>query len=371
VKRAARAVLAIGISAGVLAPSQSFAWEKHATLMPSVLWGLSQPLREQLKRTVSAPCRQADVEMYPVLADRLKLNKAHMVSPTIPTNCVPGDTVELTSILAGAFVDDPDMGMDENLDESHDPHGYRQWMGGKKGPTSKGFRHMYFGGWRLTKPIATFQIPIKAVGESPERVELLANTAKELIKSGNTAWGFRVLAWAIHYTQDLAQPFHAVQIPKLAMVPWYSIFKGFGNLVSETTRTIGNYHWAYEDYVKYRIELGKDSPFQECMLKAENYAAEWVLNAKLGDHRRLALAVADASVKIGAELGSAEYKFFGGQLKLPEFDLPAGQGKLDYADLSVRPDVMDGRQELHQVTCRALANGVVATRKLIEWALQP
>jgi len=54
----------------------------------------------------------------------------------------------------------------------------QEWMGGETGPTSQGFRHMFFGGVDWQHPIQTFQIPFHSIGQAPERFEILrANKA--------------------------------------------------------------------------------------------------------------------------------------------------------------------------------------------------
>jgi hypothetical protein len=265
-------------------------------------------------------------------------------------------------------------------------------MGGTTGKTSTGFRHMYFGGWQLWHPINTFQIPARAIGYAPDRAAIMAQKARELIRKGGieAAWGFRVLGWSIHYLQDLSQPFHAVQIPNLGMVPWYAILKwppgeGFADLVRETTRTIANYHWAFEHYTFYRLtaQVGQGagqeqrSPYLDCLEKPESapetrapLSEDPRKDELMSDPHVLALRTARASVQIGHEVGAASIHFFGSGLKDRSVDIPAGKGEPDYADLNLRPDLVTQRDELSQVTCRALGDASYATRTVIKWATQ-
>jgi len=145
---------------------------------------------------------------------------------------------------------------------------------------------------------------------------------------------------------------------------------GFESLVRETTRTISNYHWAYEGYTYHRVAEGDHGPYSDCLLKAEEYS-KLRFDGTKESPRDLALAVAARSIEIAPTLGEDATKFFGTNLKLREFDLANGKGSLDYADLAIRPDLMQARKDLQDTTCEALANGVVASRKLLEWALQP
>jgi hypothetical protein len=375
-----RTRVAAGLAALLLSTSVP-AWEKHQALMPGILSGLASS--EALNKPYPAPCAADDQAMYQKLAQELQLNPQAPVLPTAAEACARKQTVTGREILAGTPVDDPDDGMDRDLPyppESYDPEGFQKWMGGSKGPTSQGFRHMYFGGWQLWHPIRTFQIPASPVGYAPARAATMAIKAREMIHRGgmDAAWGYRVLGWALHYVQDLAQPFHAVQIPDLRMVPWYAALQwppkaGFGELVRETTRTISNYHWAFEQYTLKR--LGEErSPYAECVAQPDAHSVlsdDPRKEETLQDPLLLAHRTARASVTIGHDVGRAMTHFFGAGLKARGVDLPAERGTPDYAEMAVRPDLYSSRDELARVTCKALSNASWASRVLIQWATQP
>ena len=274
-------------------------------------------------------------------------------------------------------VGDPDNGMDANLDDSWDPLDERKWMGGTKGPTSAGFRHMYFGGWQLAHPIATFQIPPKAIGQAPERVAETAAEAKRLLHAAlneeSRADGFKKLGWSFHYAQDLAQPFHSVQILTPRMIPWKELLawppkRGFEKLVREATRTVSNYHWAYEGYVRHRLGMTESGVLQKCVAQSKVYAN--VDLEEVQSPKELAHAVSRASVRLGPKLGGAVIEFFGKDLMSADYDLPNGKGHVDYAALATRAELTEHRAKLEQVTCAALANAAQATLWLAKWALR-
>jgi hypothetical protein len=266
--------------------------------------------------------------------------------------------------------------MDRDLDASYDPQHFRKWMGGDHGPTSQGFRHMYFAGWKpISHPIRTFQIPLHAIGVAPARELAMANEARELIRAGHWIWGLRVLSWAIHYTQDLAQPFHSVQVVSWRMVPWHVLLslspsEAFKNLVHEGTRVITNYHWAYEGYVYYRLTGPSPSPFAQCLSEAETYSTI-MQSSELTDPEKAPYAVAKASVNLASEVGFGSIALFGENLKNSGVFIPDQLELLKVEDWAARPDLTEQRQYLHKYTCEALANAAIASRRLIEWALQP
>lgn len=355
---------------------RAWSWEVHQPLMTYAVQALSPALQAKIaQEDAPALCRKEEERRYLRLAEQIGLNKNAEVLPSLtPGQCAKKGRASQEEILRSAAVDEPDAGMDQNLPDSMDPQNERRFMGGKAGITSQGFRHMYFGGWEFEAPIATFQVPVGAIGQAPRRTQLLAHQAKRMLKDGETLWGTRVLAWAAHFVQDLAQPFHAVQIPNLRMVPWSALLhwppgEAFENLVKETTRTISNYHFAYEGYVHDRFQ-SKENPFQSC-LKTPMAHATLPPVPEDAKPSELALRTAAASEGIAAEMGSAIIAFFGSRLKDEAYDLPNSKGSLDYAALAADPNLASERETLHQVTCAALANAVVGTRDIIQWAFQP
>ena len=335
---------------------------------------LPSELQRKLDQPIKAPCLRDDERMYRELSARLGLQSELVVRPTAATACLGNRATSGREILLSEAVDDPDNGMDQNLPDSADPAGDRKWMGGATGPTSQGFRHMYFGGWSVRAPVATFQVPVREMGQSPERVEKLAQVAREFFARGDAAWGYRVLAWATHFIQDLAQPFHSVQIPNLKLVPWYALLtwppsRAFVELVAETTRSISNYHFAYEGYTLYRLGQREKGPFSDCLPQARELS-KIQFDAVNETPRGLAFEVARRSINLGGGLGSGVLAFFGGGLKGRDHDLPRGVGVPNYAELSIRPELLEQRARLDAISCRALSNSMVATRFLSEWVLR-
>lgn len=376
-------------------PFSAQAWDKHRSLMPTVLGTIPGGSAEEalLNRPLKAPCPDTDRAMYHRLATELQLNPSPKdgVLPTSAEACARKQPITGKEILLGFAVDEPDFGMDQDLPfppESYDPQGFQKWMGGTQGPTSQGFRHMYFGGWQLWHPINTFQIPTGPLGVAPDRASLMARKARELIHTDDperVAWGFRVLGWALHYVQDLTQPFHSTQIPSPEMVPWYVALQwppkqGFEELVRETTRTISNYHFAYESFTWLRItaQTSERSPYLECLDQPDSLAPlrkdprlESSLNELGREPLLLATRTARSSVQLAPRMGRAVVGFFGPRLKERGVDLPRNQGMPDYADMLLRPDLVEKREELKDATCGALANASWASRAMIAWVLAP
>lgn len=345
----------------------AFAWDTHRKLNESFLDALPEALKIDLsKRFRPSSPGEWDRDLAPIIA-RLQLNRSALArNPKHPS---PLDALDPFSMLLSNAIDEPDDGMDQDLPESADPRHYRKWMGGTAGPTSQGFRHMFFAGLEWLHPLSTFQVPTKAVGEAPERYSAFMASSKTLLEQGHAPAAWRVGAWAIHYIQDLTQPFHTNQVPNLRMVPWSSLVTwppqdGFQNLVRETTRVLSNYHWAYEGWVLYELSK-QESLLKECIkgpianLK-EPIPLKSLLKEAIEDSRETA-----------EELGAAALRYFGPGLAHPETDLPKGRGALDYAELDADPLLDDFETQLLAVTCRQLKTAKNATLKSIAWLLTP
>jgi hypothetical protein len=323
--------------------------EKEVALPGGARWEV--PLRTQAKESLR--------DAYSDIAGLLLLN---------PEAKIPSLSAKTPREILAISVDDPDQGMDRELPDSADPSDDRKYMGGSIGPPSTGFRHMYWSGWNWRKPIATFQIPTRALGQSPDRIELFANETRDRLRRGDTAWGMRLLGWTLHYLQDLTQPFHAAQVPTPRMIPWTKLFawppaEGWKNLVREATRTITNYHWAYETYVRTALEKGNASPFRDCF--ASSGGALLVENP-----RELSLEITRRSIQRSRRVGEMVYALIGPSLKNPGVAIPLDNKELDVADLFANPSHATARDALNRETCESLRLATDATVWMMNWAFE-
>jgi hypothetical protein len=294
-----------------------FAWEKHQAIMLQVTDALPALKRDYLVQKVKVPSRDEEKQMIGKLALRLGLNasKIPFFAETTTTKLA---SITVRDLIQSAFIDEPDLGMDQNLPDSADPKNERAWMGGASGPTSQGFRHMYFGGLAWSSPLSTFQIPFHAVGQAPDRFEKMRTISNEFFKKGDLFWGVRTLMWALHYAQDLTQPFHVSQVPNLNMVPWNKLFSGF---IEHSTHSLGNYHYAYEGLALEYLNEARVSEFNKCF--------EVFDMTEIQDLTKTAAATREAAPL----LGEAVYILFGDEMKGDEVDLPHGKGSIDYYQL--------------------------------------
>lgn len=143
-----------------------------------------------------------------------------------------GEKTSIYEVLIN-FSDEPDWGMDKNLNLSF----AQKFMAG-----SQGLRHMYYPFWTFHLPY-----PLIAQGEAPERAQHFFERAVAEYLMGNYYAAYRELARSIHYVMDMGQPFHTRQL-YYKLIQIYSPFDG-------TVQAIKNYHFAYETFVANLLQM--------------------------------------------------------------------------------------------------------------------
>ena len=298
--------------------SNANAWDKHQVLLQHLMDSRASKKRIYPYQKIVAPCSDAERKELDLLGSALHFNaaKVHLFSES---RCKPNQLnyeVLVSDILGSSVIDEPDLGMDQDLLDVDDPLHERNYMGGVAGPTSQGFRHMYFSGMELFSPFKTFQFPPGKMGQALERIKTFREVSNAYFLRGDKFWGTRTLLWELHYIQDLQQPFHVVQVPVLAMLPWNKLFKSF---IKESARTLGNYHYAYEGLALALANEASTNHFAECFEPEEGFETIKV-PAELIAYPR----------SQSSELTGAVYDLFGPSLKDSGVDLANGVGALDY-----------------------------------------
>ncbi|OGD15022.1 hypothetical protein A2V47_02385 [Candidatus Atribacteria bacterium RBG_19FT_COMBO_35_14] len=130
------------------------------------------------------------------------------------------------------YSDEPDWDLDTNLELNK----LQALTGG-----SQGYRHMYF---------SVFAGLLKA-GDAPKRASHFFEMSKIAFGKGDNYWGFRFAARAVHYLEDLSQPYHAYPVPLRVL------FKKFFN-IKKITILATNAHYGYEDFNGYLFKHQKD-----------------------------------------------------------------------------------------------------------------
>ncbi len=295
------------------------AWDNHQLIMEKILAGSGAADRAYLNQKIKIPCIDDEQNELARLGTELQINTAK-VPAFSASKCGKKNGLELTlrSLITSNFVDEPDLGMDQNLPASADPSGSRAWMGGTEGPTSQGFRHMVFPGFKWGSPLSTFQIPFHSVGESLERIIKMRAVSDHYFKEKNYFWGVRTLMWELHYLEDLHQPFHSTQIPNLKMIPWSHLFSHF---VAQATHAMANYHYAYEGLTLEMLRESNEGSLQECLQGSA------ISEMKSPDE--LMIVPHEKAQALGLRL----MEVFGDYPKSESVNLPEGIGQIDYFSL--------------------------------------
>jgi hypothetical protein len=105
------------------------------------------------------------------------------------------------------------------------------------------------------------------MGNAPQRAQVFYELAMRAKQAGHYYWSFRFLANALHYVEDVTQPFHAVQTPskKYIVMPFFSEQgRGFKNYVIQVQNIVAYYHFAFEDTIG-RLMVKGFKPFYEAL----------------------------------------------------------------------------------------------------------
>ncbi len=229
-------------------PRPALAWDRHEQLTHVALAQLTQLDAQAPAETLSAYL--AAIPGAGSEQDFLVRNK---MSRTTTFGFYAGESkgalVALRRVVE-AYADEPDWAMDQELFDQY-PELWQPdylYMGGRNGPQTRAFRHMYWplGFLRAAAPPAKMPVHDPVIlGEAPARAELFFKMSQDAFKAGHLYWGARFLAWSLHYVQDLTQPFHAAQLPSTDMLRW----KPDGTLdLEQTVRVVIYYHLAIDAY---------------------------------------------------------------------------------------------------------------------------
>jgi hypothetical protein len=119
------------------------------------------------------------------------------------------ETITALEILA-TFSDEPDWEMDQGL-FLIERYGYGDVLyGGTTGLSSQAPFHMAF---LWENPLLVRALPWLRVSYLEERVQVFSALAGLAFAYDAPYWGWRFKAWAMHYLQDLTQPYHARAFP--------------------------------------------------------------------------------------------------------------------------------------------------------------
>lgn len=130
----------------------------------------------------------------------------------------PGDKLSPLEIITSS-ADEPDWGMDINLWSTDHTwfgkqygFGKQLWGNPKVFFTGQTQFHMGF----YYEPSYFYKLSPSLKHFYPEyRIHLYLTLSKFAFQTGHPYWGYRFLGWALHYVQDLTQPYHSTLAPNV------------------------------------------------------------------------------------------------------------------------------------------------------------
>ncbi|MDR3453609.1 MAG: hypothetical protein P4L96_12565 [Rhodoferax sp.] len=171
-----------------------------------------------------------------------------------------GDRAAVLEVVASAS-DEPDYGMDIGLwGDNGTPEGRSYGFGTQpfgdpaleistQAPFHMGFFHE---SWIIYKAAGFLRRTY------PEyRIHLYRSLAAYALKTGHPYWGWRFAGWALHYVQDLTQPYHADVLPGVSTARMLGVnaldMAGLHGPKDRAIRLVSNRHLALENYQYHRM----------------------------------------------------------------------------------------------------------------------
>ncbi len=247
----------------------SFAWDAddHRIMTRLALedvtseWGLNRPcevrpLQSFLKKLA---------KLRPEIGNRWHFSEYLKINPklnleTKDPSLQNEQTLTPLEILS-IYSTDPDDGRDQDLfvrDQKGSPryiYPDQKWFGVMQGPDSQAFRHIEKPPFSWKHPLSTFGIPLRALGESTTRAEIYFQASVLAFSLDEEYWGWRFLAGAFHYLEDLHNPYHAGQITLglLTQGLWAYLNWGYKEkgLMGTLSQIVSNSHRFFESYLSH------------------------------------------------------------------------------------------------------------------------
>ncbi len=184
---------------------------------------------------------------------------------------LPGESISAREILT-TFSDEPDWGMDQDLFAVEEYEYGPVPFGPRTGPSSQAAFHMAF----LHEPLwITGLWPGLRRSFMEERIEVFLALSRLAFDSRADYWGWRFLARAMHYLQDITQPYHARAFPPslLSVLRRFVLDPHPKDFAARNSNLLRNHHFLFEAFVHYllnrALKTEPDSPLLQALRQAE------------------------------------------------------------------------------------------------------
>ncbi len=221
------------------------------------------------------------------------------------------ETVEAGEILC-TFADEPDWGMDQDL-FSVEAYGYgNPPFGSPTGKSSQAAFHMAF---LHGPPVLRLLLPHLGTSFMAERVEAFIALSRLAFEKDVKYWGWRFAAWAVHYLQDLTQPYHASPFPLAIRSTIRRVLKrrGTGSITRRVGTLLKNHHIFFEAVLHMLLndtaKQCEKGPFEKALASADRRyegPVRMVMKASSEVPASLAEGVDQIMVMLFPDLGNAD-----------------------------------------------------------------
>jgi hypothetical protein len=173
------------------------------------------------------------------------------------------EAIQVREVLC-TFSDEPDWGMDQDL------FSVAQYLygpcpfGPEHGPSSQAPFHMAF---LHENPLVVALRPGLGRSFMGDRIQLFFALAGLAMDSGVDYWGWRFAAWAMHYLQDITQPYHARPFPaaRLPLLVRFILHPNPRRFAAKNENYLKNRHILFESAVHFLLNAAvkkrADHPF--------------------------------------------------------------------------------------------------------------
>ncbi|MBF0207325.1 MAG: hypothetical protein HQK53_10595 [Oligoflexia bacterium] len=204
---------------------------------------------------------------------QLTADRSHSNGPTISSkeiSIIPVEDLQFERVNEGELLpaldiistasNEPDYGMDVGLfNESNtdfskryglgqQPFGNSKLLYGDQAPFHMGFFHQ---NWIVN--LAAAKYTQHSLVEY--RIKLFATLANFAFERRHFYWGLRFWGWALHYLQDLAQPYHASLLPGVSALKILALnLFNLSQKIADQITIISNHHLILENYLFHALK---------------------------------------------------------------------------------------------------------------------
>ncbi len=178
-----------------------------------------------------------------------------------------GDAVSPLAVVVAAS-DEPDYGLDIGLWENNGTPQGREYGFGKQpfgNPVLDfGTQAPFHMGFWYESPIVYAAAGFLKRTYPEHRIHLYRTLALHALRTGHEYWGWRFAGWAMHYVQDLVQPYHARVLPGVSTVRmlWINALDvvGWPAPKEHAITLVSNRHLALENFQRTALVAAHEDP---------------------------------------------------------------------------------------------------------------